>query len=99
MKRLTLSLDDLNVESFDVAGGGAAARGTVHGNSAATMLDWSCRYTQCGQTCDSDCLVPDSFGDHTCGMYVFECAGMTYGPEKLCAPTAWPGGFKCENIE
>ncbi|HEX5724520.1 MAG TPA: hypothetical protein VFX98_03590 [Longimicrobiaceae bacterium] len=58
MRKLTLDLEDLTVESFQTADGDDAARGTVHGQ--AVTVPFSCNNpctfdSDCGGTCYNSC--------------------------------------------
>ncbi|HSU15273.1 hypothetical protein [Longimicrobium sp.] len=67
MKKLTLRMDDLRVDSFDTAQAAKAA-GTVRGQEDVTFLQATCR--TCDVTCNPSC-------DDTC---YYTCAGyQTYG--------------------
>jgi len=60
MKKLTLKLEDLAVESFDTARAGAKG-GTVRGADGLTQ-EATCPYT-CGETnCGSACNSQDGYG-------------------------------------
>lgn len=63
MKKLTLKLEDLAVESFDTARAGAKG-GTVHGaGGVIPTQDATCPYTYCGETnCGSACKSQDGWG-------------------------------------
>ncbi len=52
MKKLSLNLAELRVESFETAADGRSPRGTVRGNAASDCCTFSCAGT-CG-------IIPDS---------------------------------------
>jgi len=52
MKKLSLDLAELRVESFETAGDGRSPRGTVRGNALSDCCTFSCAGT-CG-------IIPDS---------------------------------------
>jgi hypothetical protein len=70
MKKLKLSLDALEVQSFTTAAN-ARSRGTVHGEQECTCD--TCTYPNC-ETCNATC--PD-----TCGN---SCAGTCYSCDTYC---------------
>lgn len=71
MKKLTLTFDELRVESFETSSMQAERRGTVHGHFS---LNGSCAYS-CGSSCDATC--PDSCGNTCQGSCPLSCAGNT----------------------
>jgi hypothetical protein len=59
MKKLSLNLDELHVESFDTSSGEPDGRGTIQGRVADTentpdTCEFSCGVT-CGDTCPESC--------------------------------------------
>jgi hypothetical protein len=64
MKKLTLNVDHLRVESFEPVAGRAEKRGTVRGMDQEYTAEETCRYT-----CDASC--------RTC--YDPSCAGTCRG--------------------
>jgi hypothetical protein len=78
MKKLSLSVETLTVESFttDAAGG---PRGTVEGRSGTTYADESCNGT-CNGTCyPASCMSCAITCDQTCGTCGGTCAAYTCG--------------------
>jgi len=71
MAKLTLHIEELEVESFETAGEGAA-KGTVHGHAsdqyATCVGHYTCNRPSCGQTCgvEASCELINSY----CGTYV-----------------------------
>ena len=92
MKKLTLDLDGLVVESF-AAGNGAGLRGTVKGHDDITQNCGDTQYCTLGSSCDGSCYA--SCGDPDCGSYYctgdLSCAATqcdeTCG--NSCAPTCF----------
>ena len=82
MKKLTLQLDDLRIDSFATTAGDARAKGTVHARSAydPSWVDrcpsafYACEPTEYEDTCAASC------GADTCA---YPCA--TYG-QATCYP-------------
>jgi hypothetical protein len=78
MRKLTLDLDSLAVQSFETTPDGAAARGTVRGEAAeATPYCQSpvCLLTEqpsCKGTCEDTCY-DSCFG--SCGSCIASCPG------------------------
>ena len=76
MKKLSLDLEGLAVESFDTAAPESARRGTVHGNSYGptdsptvcnTMCNWSdAPNISCVHTCDTSTAPATEPLDYTC---------------------------------
>lgn len=84
--KLTLDLDQLQVESFDTSGDELARRGTVHGNADCTCQCCETDFTACGQnscagTCAASCN--GTCNEYTCaGCYQTDfCSG---GPNATC---------------
>jgi hypothetical protein len=76
MKKLTLDLDDLKVESFETAG---TSQGTVFGYdpvSCPTCGQATCSTCQGQYTCDPTC--PDTC-EFTCSRPIVECIGSSGG--------------------
>jgi hypothetical protein len=69
MRKISLDVDKLQVESFEAENDGPGTRGTVHGyltqfNCAQTQ--YTCNYTMCGQQCLSGwrpCQPTDAWTD------------------------------------
>jgi len=81
MKKLSLDLDQLTVESFDTSTAKRPA-GTVR---AHAYTDTSCRELICGCgptnfTCETDC------DEYTCGDSCVNACPPTYHGEFSCAP-------------
>jgi hypothetical protein len=84
MRKLTLNLDSLAVQSFETTPADAAGRGTVLGRAAAgpeptrdCSMDPNCVYTDqasCKGTCDYNETCYDScYG--SCGSCIVSCPG------------------------
>jgi hypothetical protein len=73
MKKLTLSLDALTVESFDTAGSHARAAGTVHGNQRGGVYPIGDSAEDCGYNTEG----PTCGAENTCGYYYETCAQPT----------------------
>ncbi len=80
MKKLTLEIENLSVESFDTARPPAETEGTVHGfatqgnrytcdPAVGTCFGYTC-YESCGDTCADTCA-------NTCNPVVGTCMGYT----------------------
>lgn len=90
MKKLRLSLDALNVESFEMLNDGGPLRGTVPANAATTpdvcvtQPDYclSDNYSECRSCIQGTCY--QSCGG-TCGAVT--CAASCAGP--TCPPECW----------
>ena len=54
MRKISLDLNALRVESFDTSGGDAKERGTVHGNSYVNS-DQTCPCPNTYVTCETEC--------------------------------------------
>jgi len=89
MKKLSLALEDLAVESF-TTDGAASRRGTVEARSGTTYRDESCGGT-CVQTCYpascASCAFTCDASCGGCGGSGFTCAGATCGSEATCGGT------------
>lgn len=87
MKKLSLRLDELRVETFDTVGGGSSERGTVKGHyyTWVSCPHNTCDGTTCGRqytaegTCEQTCGQPASCGYGWCGTY----------PDQGCPNTEW----------
>lgn len=82
MKKLSLALENLSVESF-TTDAASARRGTVEARSGMTYIDESCYGTCNGTcypntcaTCDWSCGCGGTAGGYTCNG---SCAGPTCG--------------------
>jgi len=75
MRKISLDVDALEVESFATAERGAEKRGTVHGHS----FPLSCLRTRNDPTCDEYCYPQTVEGEYTCGQYICNTDGGT-GP-------------------
>lgn len=71
MKKLSLKLDDLRVDSFNTTPGDRAGRGTVHGHDESQYS----AITEC-ESCDSFCY----------GTYWGTCGGCGDGTYRLSCP-------------
>ena len=75
MKKLSLKLDDLSVDTFSTAPGEGGSRGTVAGHYGtthtmqATACDTCARQWTAEGTCDDTCGPPDTCGHAYCGTY------------------------------
>lgn len=86
MKKLSLELDDLQVETFDTTDDNGG-RGTVqaHWTWETCPGRWTCDGTTCGRqwtneaTCDDTCGPPDTCGHNYCGTY----------PDQGCPNSYW----------
>jgi hypothetical protein len=71
MRKISLDVNALRVESFDTEGDKSSARGTVHGH----LSQFTCPRTQCGQECLSGwrpCQPTDAWTD---GQMMCYCGG------------------------
>lgn len=80
MKKLSLTLESLTVESF-ATDGAAGTRGTVKGHDGTTYADESCNGT-CVYTCyPASCMSCEFTCDQTCngcgGSRAYTCGGNT----------------------
>lgn len=96
MKKIALSLDSLQVESFDTTSGHDALRGTVQGASGDTTLPCQAG-TYEGGTCDSTCnqiaCGCTAGGPHQ-GTCDYSCGGTCFGEGgDTCAFTC--NGINC----
>ena len=80
MKKLSLNIDELTIESFDVAGAPRGVEGTVLGHATqggkytcdpavGTCFGYTC-YETCANTCADTC-------NYTCDPAVGTCFGYT----------------------
>jgi|GEM_PF-378334 len=79
MKKMTLDLDSLAVESFDTSAG-VAGRGTVRGHDTVVEPVQSQKNTQCLCPVTSICIVTDddaSCGQTLCNQNTCACPGPT----------------------
>lgn len=91
MKKLTLDLESLAVESFDTAAG-ADARGTVHGREATDEYD-SCACSLDHDTCKWTCDPDRCFETIGCVTYQYSCqTSCDGGPYCDCDPLPWTTG-------
>ena len=79
MRKISLDVSKLRVESFDTENGDAAKPGTVHGHATQLLgcVQTNAGYTQCGQQCLSGwrpCEPTDAWTD---GERMCYCAGGT----------------------
>jgi hypothetical protein len=87
MKKLSLKLDELQVETFEAEADLNARRGTVKGHWTWETCpnQWTCDGTTCGRqftnegTCDNTCGQPATCGYHYCGTY----------PNQGCPNSQW----------
>jgi hypothetical protein len=71
MKKLTLSLDALEVQSFATADG-APGRGTVRGEQCTCPTNCTCPgCPTCGETCPATC--ENTCDDDTCNTCAISC--------------------------
>ena len=69
MRKISLDVNALRVESFEAENGGSAKRGTVHGyitQFGCPATQYTCNYTMCGQQCLSGwrpCQPTDAWTD------------------------------------
>ena len=80
MKKLALTLEHLQVESFETAGGLAGRDGTVLGHSGQVPNDSE---AECGTNTDGPTCGPEN----TCGYYYETCAQPSRdacGPSNTC---------------
>jgi hypothetical protein len=86
MRKLTLDLEDLAVESFQTADGDAAARGTVHGEAdsqtACPTIGSPCPVWTAKVSCDIPCTFDSDCGG-TCYNSCPETC-MSCEPEASC---------------
>lgn len=79
MKKLSLTLEELRVESFDTTPAEKKRKGTVFGEQCTCYTNCTCPgcptcdYT-CGDTCD----------DYTCVSCAYTCANGGCTPVKMC---------------
>lgn len=99
MKKLTLDLNALHVESFETVPARERAGGTVegHGLTISECLPYdddqmtrgdSCLHTRCGASCDGNCPTNDPYricGSNYCTMFDPSCQGTCEG-RATCAP-------------
>ncbi len=81
MKKLSLALDELSVESFDTSAP-SGRRGTVEGRSSDTYADMSC-----GGTCNGTCYPA------SCASCAITCEGSCASGCGSCATVC--GGVSC----
>ncbi len=81
MKKVRLSVDGLQVQSFATSDAAAQEHGTVHAHDAATDADECATQDQawntCWGTCDVTCGCPDNTERYNC--YFTEGPCDTYG--------------------
>lgn len=93
MKKLSLNLDQLSVESFDTSAR-AKPQGTVRGFD---ITDTTCYELECGcisgGTCNTDCggyTCDGTCGEYTCGnSCVNACPPTNHGEHTCNAPTCF----------
>ncbi|HEX8905972.1 MAG TPA: hypothetical protein VF771_14075 [Longimicrobiaceae bacterium] len=89
MKKLTLNLDELAVDSFDTVPT-AGRRGTVQARSGTTYADESCNGT-CDHTCYPDSCASCDFTCGSCascgGTCAVSCGAATCGGADTCGGT------------
>ncbi|HEX8692018.1 MAG TPA: hypothetical protein VF746_06345 [Longimicrobium sp.] len=98
MRKLTLDLEDLTVESFDTTALRRRARGTVRAFDSVQPQDTqdSGCYTTCGGTDWVECdytnvsCIEQSTPDASC--YGDTCFGVSCGPEGSCSQGCSPSG-------
>lgn len=81
MKKLTLNLEEIRVESFDTSPESQDGRGTVHGRG---NLSVTC-FTDCGEGCS---------GDWCAGQSTTPCQGGTYDG-RTCDTTCYQIACGC----
>lgn len=86
MKKFSLNLDDLGVQSFETTSSMATERGTVQGH-ADTEAD-SCAVTQCG---DWQCET-----NHCPSVNVLNCPSALYTD---CNCGSWGGGGRATDVD
>jgi len=77
MRKVSLDIDALQVESFDTEGGGAEERGTVRGYFTRFDAYPTCRVTYCGAECPSGPHPCEGSYAYTDGMAVCPCNDTT----------------------
>jgi hypothetical protein len=93
VKKLSLDLDELAVESFDPSPSLHNQRGTVKGQSGFYETCWSCDDPACGHptwdTCYETCYTCDtcamSCADYTCNTCHFTCNTCDFTCEDCAA--------------
>ena len=86
MRKLTLNLEDLSVDSFDTTAR-EKAKGTVFGEQCTCYTNCTCPgCPSCGNTCPATCAY--TCDDNTCAYTCDDasCVGCT-------------GGYSCNNTE
>lgn len=90
MKKLALSLDALEVQSFATADS-APGRGTVHGEQCTCLTVCTCPGCNTCGTCEATCSC------NTCGTCEATCRYQTCGPTcwETCGDTCYTGWCIC----
>lgn len=86
MRKLTLDVNTLRVESFEPIEDGGARPGTVHGNAATPYCseERGCSYAY------------DTCGGESCAVTAcLTCLCPHTGPQPSCDPCSWNG---CESL-
>lgn len=88
MRKITLDLDALSVESFDTTRSATPKRGTVHGHSITAGRTCFCPQTQiCLETYDMPTCVVTACNDVTCTCPAPTDYGETCNVGDSCGPT------------
>jgi hypothetical protein len=79
MRKISLNVNELRVESFETEKDGEAKRGTVHGHVTQFVgcLGTDAGYTRCGQQCLSGFRPCEPTDAWTNGEVMCYCAGAT----------------------
>lgn len=97
MKKISLQLDSMRVESFETTSAAAAPRGTVKGHASdSTCFERYCTCDSANPECESvDCLETEAI---TCGIScTFYCSQTcpantcAYSCEGTCGCPTWQG--------
>lgn len=93
MRKISLDVDALEVESFDTRESGAKERGTVHGRGFTRDWEPSC-HVSCTRDYDCDCLseMPSGCTIAPCRLIPRSRAGPSHRPRVLDRAAGTPPG-------